>query len=159
MGLFLIKEIRDHDGGLHFQRWRLVSTRWFSIYIHRIAKADRDKHPHNHPWNFIGLVLRGGYTEEVTLKGYQPFKKERKPFGAVWHERTAFHRIVEMAKPTWTVVLVGKHYLTADGQDDWGYLVEGEYIDFKTYRTEKRKHGWLRGLIDFKHWHLWSNDK
>lgn len=63
--LFLAKEIKSKTGELHFRRYRLFWTPWFALYIHRIYKADEDPYPHSHPWNFISLILNGGYIEEL----------------------------------------------------------------------------------------------
>lgn len=62
--LFLIKEIKSKLGILHFQRWRIVQTPWFSIYIHRIFREDEDQHCHSHPWSFVSFILNGSYTEK-----------------------------------------------------------------------------------------------
>lgn len=49
MGIFLIKEIKSKTGDLHFRRWRIIETPWFSIYVHGIYKADEEAHLHDHP--------------------------------------------------------------------------------------------------------------
>lgn len=35
-----------------------------SVRIHHILRADHARDPHNHPWPFRTIILRGGYIEE-----------------------------------------------------------------------------------------------
>ena len=63
----LIKEIKSKAGELHFKRWEILKTHFGSIWLHAIYKADTDKHLHNHPWDFISVVLRGSYYEQTPL--------------------------------------------------------------------------------------------
>lgn len=46
-------------------RWRLLQTPWFGIYVHLIYREDLDPVPHDHPWAFWSLILRGSYVEEL----------------------------------------------------------------------------------------------
>jgi hypothetical protein len=73
----LVKEIRSKEGILHFQRYELFKTPWFRCYLHRIFEGDKDLHLHNHPWNFLGIILKGSYIEEL------PNKTKLKSFGSV----------------------------------------------------------------------------
>jgi len=143
--LFLRKEIKSKEGVLHFQRWG-VWTPWLGIYFHYIAKADKDKHPHSHPWNFFTFILSGGYIEnfwsaELDQNGKckQTITTAR-PGRGFFRSRDGFHQLIELLGPTWTFVVTGKDY------DLWGYLVEenDEYLywDFESYREEKRKGRW-----------------
>ena len=38
----LIKEIKSKSGEVHFRRWEILKTRWGSIWLHAIYKADQD---------------------------------------------------------------------------------------------------------------------
>lgn len=45
-------------------RWFLVPpNRYCQVYGHRFIKSD-DPTPHDHPWHFFSIVLRGRYFEE-----------------------------------------------------------------------------------------------
>lgn len=74
--LFLVKEIKSRYGHVHFRRYRLLSTPWFSIYIHHILKSDEDKDPHDHPFNFSSLILSGAYQEMVGGADHHSLAKE-----------------------------------------------------------------------------------
>jgi hypothetical protein len=139
--LFLVKEIKSKSGELHFQRWRIFWTPWFAIYIHRILRSDEDLHPHSHPWKFISLILFGGYNEELyigqldqvsivpriiftkTINFYQPLS-------LIKRDQKSFHHIT-LVKPTTTLVL------TYGKRIDWGYLVDGKFVEHKEYRKNK----------------------
>lgn len=64
-----VKEIRSKSGDLHFRRFAIFEIKNFaSLYIHTIYKEDKDGHLHTHPWNFMGVILKGSY-EELTDSG------------------------------------------------------------------------------------------
>lgn len=125
--LFLVKEITSKIGILHFQRWRLVKTPWFSICLHKLLESDSDAHLHSHPWNFASLILWGGYWEETpdgTVKLFYAGRLNIK-------EAHKYHRIALTRYPTWTLVFTGKRKF------DWGYDVNNKFVDNVTYRELK----------------------
>lgn len=52
-----------HDGRTFLDRWGLCHERWGGFYVHHIAGPDPGKDLHDHPWAFVTIILRGGYTE------------------------------------------------------------------------------------------------
>lgn len=132
---FLIKEIRSKTGELHFQRYRILETPWFNIYLHYIAKSDEDRDPHNHPWSFRSLILRGGYAEWIWEGDETKLLVDRRVYRpgsvAVSLSQKLYHKIV-LDKPTWTLVLTGRRH-----EKPWGYLTEDGFVDFETYRKRK----------------------
>lgn len=104
-------------GNPMLQRWRVLSTPLFGIYVHFIYREDLDPIPHDHPWRFWSFVLRGGYREEVW------------PDARVWasqlhrHGRwslhhfplSAAHIITDVTPRTTTLVIVGRKLRT------WGF--------------------------------------
>ena len=72
---------------------------------------------HDHPWRFLSVVLRGGYTE----RRLDPRTMEVNEAHRVrWFNRMRtcdYHAIVKLARtPTWTLLFVGPRVRT------WGYL-------------------------------------
>lgn len=170
---FLVKEIKDQQGNLHFKRWALLETPWFSFYIHYIANADKDKHPHSHPWNFRTFVIKGGYLEafyknkgsqlnpKVFEGRYHVLSHLGQLFGywsdiisrMTYRNKDDYHKIVKLYDgPTWTFVWTGKRYPT------WGYLVDGEHIESSTYREMKHK-GELKDNIIHEPYEAWLTEK
>lgn len=47
--------------------WRLnlVYRKRFSVKLHRFLRSDPDRDLHDHPWNFVSIILWGGYYEET----------------------------------------------------------------------------------------------
>ena len=128
--LFLTREIKSKEGKLHFQRWRLLQTPWFAVYIHRIFKHDEDKHCHDHPWSFVSVILSGGYAVGVpnTLGRRVYFAPD-----ASYNKSTSFHKLARLYRvPTTTLVFTGPR------NREWGYSVDGEWVHNKEYRMRKR---------------------
>ena len=51
------------DIGAYMRRW-ILTTPLGTIRIHHITRPDADPELHDHPWNFVSLVLKGWYEEE-----------------------------------------------------------------------------------------------
>lgn len=126
-----IKEIQSKDGVVHFRRWRVFSTPWFTVNIHGIYHRDEDQHLHNHPWDFFSVVLKGYYTER--LEGNR--KKIRFPGHMARRKKDAFHKIDSLhSKSVYTLNIMWN----AD-EGNWGYKVKGEFVHHEAYRELKRK--------------------
>jgi hypothetical protein len=124
-----VKEIKSKEGVIHFRRWAIIQTERFSIYLHGIYKEDQDQHLHDHPWNFINIVLYGSYLEKVK------YKKEpnvRNPGNLVKRNGKDFHKIEKLLSPKiYTLMITGPRYR------DWGYDVNGTWVDQESYRFKK----------------------
>lgn len=59
----MIKRERDGKAEDYLERFYVLSTPLFGIYLHRFWASDDDG-LHDHPWNSISVLLRGGYYEE-----------------------------------------------------------------------------------------------
>jgi hypothetical protein len=119
------------DGTDYLVRLRIVQTPWFGIYLHDIHKDDGDRAPHNHPWSFLSIVLRGHYTERVYPAPLeQPDRYVPQTHSArSMHRmgRTAAHRIVDASPGLKTLIVTGPR------QASWGFFVDGELIDWSDY--------------------------
>lgn len=125
--MFKFTEIKSQEGTLHFRRWRLVETKYFRFYVHQIFEFDKDEHLHNHPWNFLSFVLKGGYIE-VLSKGKQKLVPR---FRFNFHKAADYHRIVWIQKPTISLFLAFGKYRT------WGYETSEGHISADEYRIRK----------------------
>jgi hypothetical protein len=140
--LFLVKEIISKDGKIHFRRWRILATPWFNIYIHNILRSDEEAHPHDHPWNFLSFILKGGYSEEwlpfYEDKAYQNgsslIKSVRRPGTFVWHDAKDFHKLTLLKDSAWTLVFTFGKY-----RPSWGFQTEHGWLEHKTYRELKHE--------------------
>lgn len=87
-----VKEIRSKADELYFERYAIFEIENFaSLYIHRIHRADKDKHLHTHPWNFASVILRGSY-QELTDDGI----RIKRPLTFAFAGRHFCHKIQEI---------------------------------------------------------------
>jgi hypothetical protein len=129
--LFLIKEIKSKEGVIHFKRWQLLKTPWFSIYIHGIYKADEDAHLHDHPWDYYSMSIYGRFIEKNkgAIKCNYLYVST---FKLISRKAEQFHTIHKLLTKS-----VYTFFIAKNRRRDWGYDVNGEWIDHKTYRKLK----------------------
>lgn len=126
----LIKEIKSKDGILHFRRWSIFQSKFFSIYIHGIYKEDNDLHLHNHPWNILTIILKGSYIEQLWNT-----EVKRGFLNIGFRNRYQYHKIKKLTSDkVFTLAFVfGKR------NNKWGYSVNDNHIIHTVYRKEKNK--------------------
>lgn len=129
----LIREIKSKTGELHFRRWRILATPWFSIFVHGIYKHDEDQHMHDHPWNFYSLILKGAYSEKFKSKdGSKQEDSVRVALTGAYRKAEDYHKITHLhSKAVYTLVFAGKR------RREWGYDVNGKWMENGEYRTRK----------------------
>lgn len=59
--------IKRDDGKPYLIRYRIFSSRWLKIRLHHILLSDYDC-VHDHPWDFISIILKGGYWEHTPMR-------------------------------------------------------------------------------------------
>lgn len=116
------------------KRIRLIQTPVGGIYLHLIYREDLDPVEHDHPWNFVRIVLRGGYQESVTQRSH----RLRGAFGTLrpwrpgYFPTDASHRIFRVKPGTVSLVLVGPKRRT------WGFWIPrwngGWWFEWTDYR-------------------------
>ena len=117
--------ITGGDGSAYLVRYYLIKIPVFRIFLHHILRSDEDRHLHDHPWNFVSLILWNGYREERP-DGVHP----RCPGHVVRRLRTHAHRL-ELKRPAWTLVFsTGRKY-------DWGFYMDDCWVHYVTYLDMK----------------------
>jgi hypothetical protein len=105
--------------------WRLILIRcWlFRLYIHIFVDSD-DECQHDHPWDFISLILWGGYWEVDKNK-----KKKWHGPGSVLFRRASWQHqvIIPKGKRAYTIVFCTTKYR------DWGFFTPSGWIHFRRY--------------------------
>jgi hypothetical protein len=107
----------DDPAQTYLARLRIVQTPWFALYLHRMDGPDSRPTLHDHPWNFLSVVLRGGYIERrldpttMTVDEHRVVRRWNRMRTHDAHAITSLLRV-----PTWTLLLVGARRRT------WGYL-------------------------------------
>lgn len=120
------------NDAIYLDRLRLVQTPWFGVYLHRIEQPDLDRDPHDHPWRFGSLVLRGGYVEH--FHPYPLVARDLHAHGRTWGRwswhtmgtETA-HRIRSVEPRTVTLVFVGRR------RRDWGFHTDEGFVGWREY--------------------------
>jgi hypothetical protein len=61
----------NREGKPYLKRLVITRNRFFSIYLH---KTVNDDYPvlHDHPWNNLSIILRGGYYETTAVDPANP---------------------------------------------------------------------------------------
>ena len=109
----------------------------FNIFLHHFLKSDSDD-IHDHPWNYITMVVRGGYWEWVPQFNDQGVKTcEIAKWRGAGHVRrcraNSFHRIeLDPAVDCWTLFIPGRK------QRDWGFLIKDQWVQWEQYLAERQ---------------------
>lgn len=123
--------IYDKTGDMYMGRWWLFNPyedkrSWLpSIRLHWIAREDRDRHMHDHPWDARSIVLRGHYLErrqgDPRLLVRSAGRTSTLKFGE--------YHIIEDIHPEgcWTM------FITYRYRGTWGFLVDGKKIPWREY--------------------------
>jgi hypothetical protein len=114
----------------------------FNVFLHKFLKSDPDV-PHDHPWSYATLIIKGGYYEwipKINTLG-QKFGEYR-----VWrgpgHFRVcspdSFHRIELHPDVTaWTLFMPGIH------KRDWGFLTGSnsttKWVEHEKFLKDRRE--------------------
>ena len=107
--------VRTDDGRTYLTRWWLLATPWFGIPVHRMLTGDARDTVHDHPFAFLSIVLRGGYTEISRHPRTLELEQRHVRRLNVMRTRRA-HTITHLDRtPTWTLLLVGRQ------QASWGF--------------------------------------
>jgi len=136
-----VSEIKSKEGDLHFKRFCYFSCKWFGIYKHIIVKPDEDKHDHDHPWDFLSIVLEGSYADMVN--GW--WNEHRKPLSIKFNKAEYHHKLMAVQGPKNRCVTL---VITGPRRREWGYVTnKGKYdykdgsvtwVDNKEYRRMKK---------------------
>lgn len=114
-------------GDIYLTRLHLFQTPWFSMMLHWLRLPDPQPDLHDHPNDFLSLLVWGSYREEVPTSDQPENLEVRKVrfFNIVRAEDR--HRLVEVSNPTITLVVANKV------RRDWGFWVDGEFVPWRTY--------------------------
>lgn len=127
-----VLEIKSQTGILHFRRWCILKTPWFDVYLYGIYQADKDKHLHDHPWDYTSYIIYGEFVEKSLDEGITKYHKCRAG-QVVKNKAERFHKINTLMTPSvYTLFITGKP------RRDWGYLIHtGLWLQHDEYRRRK----------------------
>jgi hypothetical protein len=123
------------EGDFYLARLRIIETPFFGVLLHRIGEPDNEPDPHDHPWNFKSIILRGSYLENVHPF---PVMNPQHYFQRRWlcwsiHKMTTekAHCIIQADPGTITLVLHGRR------KRDWGFHTPSGWVNWREYKGLK----------------------
>ena len=101
-------------------RWTLFSCKYFSLKLHHTLISD-EADLHDHPWNYLTLILWGGYWEETLFdadsKSISTKMKFYRPLSLLFRRGDEPHRLMlQPGKTCWTLVFTSRKWR------DWGFI-------------------------------------
>jgi len=115
----------------YIERLDLIRTPWFEVKLHFMQGPDPERDPHDHPWPFLSLVLRGSYTEHRHL-GFGHNTHASLEYTHRWYnwmpQPTQAHRIVAVEPGTVTLVLTGGR------SREWGFHTRDGWVPWHEYK-------------------------
>lgn len=104
-----------------------------AIRLHHILRSDTGRHPHDHPWSFVTVILRGGYYEMLFDEhGVCTSTTWHGPGSILFRRANTWHRLIvplDEGKECWTL------FITGPWKQTWGFLVDGKKIDYRDYES------------------------
>jgi hypothetical protein len=121
-------------------RWVLFRVPWFGIFLHKFCRSDHDRALHDHPWPFVSVILRGGYSEvceacpacrrEQNPCHLETETKQYRPGSILFRPATWRHRVEILAKPSWNLIFVGPR------RRKWGFWPGGKFCWWRKYNYQ-----------------------
>lgn len=123
------QSLTDPATGRHYlDRWILNRSDAGVEYLHRFNGPDPNRAPHDHPYDFVSVILDGGYIEE-TGAGDATRTVTRSRGDVILRRAEDPHSITQILKPghTWSLVMGGIRFR------QWGFHTADGWIDWETY--------------------------
>ena len=116
-------------------RWIIFRFESFGMYIHKFHRSDHDRSLHDHPWPYVTIILKGGYSEVYFVRDREVVRRNY-PGQILFRPATWRHRVVlEKDKTSWSLVLVGPRCRR------WGFWPNNTWCWW-------RKYNYLKAICD-----------
>lgn len=122
-------------------RFTILKINTFHIRIHRILSEDKSDLYHNHPFNYISIILKGGYTERIYKNG-EIYDVKHKIGSIIRRKHNVFHKILSIEGKTTTFFIT------------WGKF------EWKALNTSDKKHEdgvFIRNIAGENKWCKYEN--
>lgn len=117
------KAVISLGGSPYLVRFRLLVTKSLCVYLHQILRSDADRNLHDHPFDFVTVILWGGYWEHSPAG-----RKWYGPGSVIRHHAEDFHRIeLPNGGRCWTLFIRGPKIRS------WGFDTPDGWIDWREY--------------------------
>lgn len=105
-----------------------------TIKVNYWGGPDPRPEPHDHPWedsegvSFRSHIVSGGYTEEVTHPDGRTEVRHFRAGDVNVMRADCFHTVFDVLPGTVTLMVCGPRRVRPEGDIQWGYLVDGQYV-------------------------------
>ncbi len=127
------KKLGDGTGPVKLWRrpiaWALQQF-GIAVRIHEILRSDEGRHPHNHPWWYVTIILRGSYIEDQFDEGGDCVWSEvRGPGQILFRRANSWHKLTLLHGTVTTLFITGKQ------SQGWGFNVNGKHVPRRDYNN------------------------
>jgi len=106
----------------YMRRW-VFNFYFFSIRIHQWYRSDDKRYMHNHGFNFLTVVLKGGYTDVSPIGILGVEHHDVMSVGSIRYRKADHTHYVGWPKRgTITILFCGRKI------QNWGFLVKGKFM-------------------------------
>lgn len=123
MTRFLKKPSTFHNRCNDLRRLFKIENKWFSIRVHHWVKGDPGEYQHSHPWNFLTIVLWGGYDD---VGEGRPTDYVRGPC-IRYRNLNWRHSVINVLPRTWSIVITGSKVR------DWRFWINDNEVNATTW--------------------------
>lgn len=133
--------IKNENGEPYMNRYYLL--KWpLRIRLHEILRSDEDRDMHDHPYDFVSVMLKGGYVEttpDTPAKAYgagsiRRLKAENVHSIKLFKQCHCCNRSAEEQGKlitAWTLIFAGKN------RREWGFHTPDGWVHWKKYMDYK----------------------
>ncbi len=145
LGFSYRSDTLSHD---YMRRWTLTLPTGHMIRVHKILRSDDRTHYHDHPFDFVSFILKGGYVEysgttvqsppdreaiaSITITPKITLKRTYLPGSIVRRRAEDLHALELLDGPAWTLVFAGPI------RREWGFETSDGWIEASKYDDWKR---------------------
>ena len=136
---FGIPSFRVYTDGTGPVTWRrpiarLLQLCGIAVRVHEILRSDDGRDPHDHPWGYVTVILKGGYFEtRYDDKGEFVSRKWHGPGSILYRPAGSWHRL-DLPNGMVTTTL----FITGRKVQSWGFNVNGVKVPYYEYLAEKK---------------------
>lgn len=148
--MLFLKKYRSINGFL--ERFTILKIGKFHARFHIIKTEDKSTFYHNHPFDYISIILKGGYRETYLNHKAEKIDITHKRFDIIKRKSNVYHRIEEIFGPTTTLFITY-------GKTHWGIINmnQPKYNNGVFQRIVNGKLVWAKRQDDI--WFIGNTDK
>jgi hypothetical protein len=109
------RELGWSEIGEEFTRYTLLKTSFAKVFLHRLVCPVWPRRQHDHPWNYVAIILYGGYAERVQLGDHATYEWCR-PGRVLFRSAVHAHSVTTKDRPCWSLVITGPK------RREWGFV-------------------------------------